>query len=165
MLPRQQYVFSFELVLRAFASVRVRGLQFRREQPVSPEYVQRKVTETIVVPVEKPSFLISVYRIVSVVEIKNDFIRRFIHRVRTHIEKKVRRLSFVVQNLLVSFVSVDRFASAFEPVQRALPRHVSARFFVGFRSFACESEQKIKPERVVSVPPSKRVITRFLLTS
>ena len=61
--------------------VDARAPQLRGQQMPSAEYIKRQVAIAIIIPVEEPSLLLPMHRIVSRIKIKNNLVRRLLVRI------------------------------------------------------------------------------------
>ena len=86
------------------------------------EDIQRQIAVVPVIPVEEPSFLLTVHRIVRRIDIQHDARRR--HRVRLdeHVYQQGVEPRFVIGHLLVPVSLGVLRPDQFQPVQRALSR-------------------------------------------
>src|SRR6516165_10056310 len=76
------------LLDRTGCRVHARAPQLGGQQMPSAEYIERQIAVAIVVPVEEPSLLLPMNRIVRRIKIKNNLVRRVLVRLQEQVDEK-----------------------------------------------------------------------------
>ena len=137
------------LVLGAGRGVDVRTTQLRRQQLPAAEHVERQITVTVIIAVEKPPFLMTVQWIVGGIEVENDLPRRLAVRIEEHVDEHLLQRLAIAADLVIARASVA--GGVLQPVHRALARQRRTVLALRLQLVGKQRQHRITAKGVVIV--------------